>query len=210
MSIVINASVVNLAETIKVRRAAKSYSQADLAKKAGVSQQLINALEHGTVGTTKFIPELAAALGCKVEELEPRFGSSMWPKAFSSGNKGSANELPIYSAQELPAFPRCAGLSSEPVDFMNRPSHLKNVRDCYAVFVAEDLMFPEFERGDIAIINPLPPPIAGTTCNFSRDNDGMRISKIRRLESFTPQEWRIMAWNGRPGQVTNTSLNREQ
>lgn len=54
-------------------RNAKEWSQPDLAKAAGCSQQLIAALERGTTRTTKFLPKIAAAL-----EVEPGALDSDW------------------------------------------------------------------------------------------------------------------------------------
>ena len=54
-------------------RSAKEWSQPDLAKAAGCSQQLIAALERGTTRTTKFLPKIAAAL-----EVEPGVLDSDW------------------------------------------------------------------------------------------------------------------------------------
>jgi len=56
--------------TIKVERAIKNFTQADLAEKIGVSRQTVNAIE-----TNKYIPstilalKMAKVFGKKVEEI---------------------------------------------------------------------------------------------------------------------------------------------
>ncbi|MFN0191047.1 MAG: helix-turn-helix domain-containing protein [Aestuariivirga sp.] len=200
---------MGLAENIKVRRSAKSYSQAELAESAGVSQQLINALENGKVGSTKFMPEIAAALGCTVRELDPRFGNADRPKQNPSYVVKSASELPILAAKEMPPVSMSVEISVEPVDFMDRPPLLENVRDGYALFVADDLMSPELERGDMVLVNPHFPPIPNTTCILLQESGGARIGKVRRLLGFTADEWHVKMWNGPVDSVPENSLNRQ-
>jgi putative transcriptional regulator len=55
---------------IKVERARKNITQADLADALKVSRQTINALENGKfVPSTSLALKMAAHFGCKVEEL---------------------------------------------------------------------------------------------------------------------------------------------
>jgi transcriptional regulator with XRE-family HTH domain len=199
---------MGLAENIKVRRSAKSYSQAELAESAGVSQQLINALENGKVGSTKFMPEIAAALGCTARELDPRFGIQERPRQGLSRAAILAGELPILSSKELGPETMSVLLSGEPVDFMDRPPLLQNVRDAYALFVADDLMSPELERGDTILVNPHYPPVAGTTCVLIQESNGSRTGKIRRIIGFSADEWHVKVWNGPAGLAPETILSR--
>jgi putative transcriptional regulator len=56
--------------TLKVQRAIKNLTQADLAEKAGVTRQTINSIELGKyVPTTVLSLKLAKVLGKPVEEL---------------------------------------------------------------------------------------------------------------------------------------------
>jgi transcriptional regulator with XRE-family HTH domain len=195
---------MGLAENIKVRRLAKGLSQAELAQSAGVSQQLINALENGKVGSTKFMPEIAATLGCTVRELDPRFAvqESM---SQSPPNAAVAGELPILASRELEPESMSVLISDEPVDFMDRPPLLQNVRHAYAMFVADDLMSPELERGDIILVNPHYPPVAGTTCVLLREDGGARIGKIRRIVGLSAEEWHVRIWN-EPAELPKESV----
>ena len=55
---------------IKVARAEFDMTQADLAKRAGVSRQTINAMELGKyVPSTVLALKIAQCLNCKVEDL---------------------------------------------------------------------------------------------------------------------------------------------
>lgn len=66
---------MGIAENLKRLRVAAELSQAGLAKKAGVAQQLVSQIESGKNTTTKYLPKIARALGVGVEELDPQFGT---------------------------------------------------------------------------------------------------------------------------------------
>ncbi|WP_186098254.1 helix-turn-helix transcriptional regulator [Burkholderia gladioli] len=59
----------NLSNNLIRARAAKGWSQEELAKKAGVSQGTIGHLESGRNTSSRKLPEIARALGLTVEEL---------------------------------------------------------------------------------------------------------------------------------------------
>jgi putative transcriptional regulator len=59
-----------LRTTMKVQRAARDLTQADLAERAGITRKSINAIEMGNmVPSTILALKLAHALGVTVEEL---------------------------------------------------------------------------------------------------------------------------------------------
>ncbi len=72
---------MGLAQNLRREREAKGWSQAKLAKQAGVSQQLISQIERGIPGSTKALPQLAFALQISVFVLEPDFGAIGEPDA---------------------------------------------------------------------------------------------------------------------------------
>lgn len=64
---------MGIAENLKRLRLEAGLSQPELAKRAGVSQQLISQIERGTNRTTKELPRLARALGKPVQEIDPTY-----------------------------------------------------------------------------------------------------------------------------------------
>lgn len=64
---------MGIPENLKRLRAARNLSQPDLAKLAGVSQQLISQLENGKNAATTKLPKIAVALGVPVSEIDPSY-----------------------------------------------------------------------------------------------------------------------------------------
>lgn len=64
---------MGIPENLKKLRAARSLSQPDLAKLAGVSQQLISQLENGKNAATTKLPKIAQALGVPVSEIDESY-----------------------------------------------------------------------------------------------------------------------------------------
>lgn len=64
---------MTIARNLPRLRKEKGMSQVELAKKAGVSQQLVSRLESGVDLTSKKLPELARALEVSVDELDRNY-----------------------------------------------------------------------------------------------------------------------------------------
>lgn len=64
---------MSLAENLKRIREKKPMSQSALAKAAGVSQQSISQLERGIDLTSKKLPAIAVALGCRLSDLDDAY-----------------------------------------------------------------------------------------------------------------------------------------
>lgn len=75
---------MGIPENLKRLRAREGLSQAALAKKAGVAQQLISQLERGENLTTKKLIDISRALNASLIELDPSLAD-----AISAGTAGS-------------------------------------------------------------------------------------------------------------------------
>ena len=69
-----------LSQKVRDLRQAKGWSQEQLAKKAGVSQQLITKIETGKVTESRKLPGIAAALDLTVEQLLSQMATGSLPK----------------------------------------------------------------------------------------------------------------------------------
>lgn len=90
---------MGIAENLKSFREKADLSQSGLARKARVSQQLISQIERGENTTTKYLPQIARALGVSIFELDPAFQVS----ALDSASE-KATELMVI-AQRLAPYP---------------------------------------------------------------------------------------------------------
>jgi transcriptional regulator with XRE-family HTH domain len=86
---------MTIAENLRRLRQEARLSQTALAKKAGVTQQLISQLEGGENDTTRALPNLAEALGVTVDKIDPNYV----PGA-PSRNAALAEIHAIYAALE--------------------------------------------------------------------------------------------------------------
>lgn len=80
--------VMSIADNLKSLRSAKGWSQARLAKEAGVSQQLVSQLERGLYNSTKALPDLARALACSVHDIDEHYAPDQdeaWVIDFMAG-----------------------------------------------------------------------------------------------------------------------------
>jgi transcriptional regulator with XRE-family HTH domain len=205
---------MDLAYNLKSRRTQLDLSQKELASRAGVSQQLIHALEAGTTRSTKFINEIASALGCSVSQLDQKYGTSEPPRYGMAEDYGDRvgsgprlGDLPIFAAAETDRGD--VVVPDTPIDFIPRPFPLLNVRGGYGVIVAASFMYPEFEPGDYVLVNPHSPPVANSSCVFYQDSKQGSIVRIRRLTKFTPDEWHVSAWNPRSKDEETVILPRD-
>lgn len=197
-----------LAETIKIRRIALRMSQSDLAKKAGVSQQLVTALENSKISSTKFIPEIALALNCGVRDLDPRFGVLDTAELGPLRRYEALADLPILGCDIHVSNEMSIVLHEEPVDFVDRPAPLRHVRNAYALIVPDQNMSPELQSGDIVFVNPHLPPKAGASCIFYLENSTQRLAKIRHLIGFSPSHWQVGVWQRIPDAREEPALDR--
>ena len=69
-------------------------------------------------------------------------------------------------------------------------------------------MIPEFEPGDLAIVNPHLPPIAGVTCIFYEEKGGEARATIKRLRRQTQDAWLVRQWNPPDGKKEDFALRR--
>lgn len=87
-------------------------------------------------------------------------------------------------------------VSTDPIELVPRPWYMKEVRDGYAVLVVGDSMFPTFEPGDMAIVNPRLPPMRGKdVILIGGEQDGEFRASIKRLEGWTATQWNLRQFN---------------
>jgi transcriptional regulator with XRE-family HTH domain len=182
-----------LAENLKVRRLAFGLAQGELARKAGVSQQLITALETGKVVSTRHIREIATVLDCDAADLDTALSHINGDARENTAP--CPHDLPIFAAANQIAEMRNHTLSMEAVDYQSRPGSLLRVSGAYGLLIPDDAMAPEFCIGDCAFINPHLPAIDGTTCLFRSSLTAGADMILARLTKLGEREWQIKQWS---------------
>ncbi|BEV44392.1 XRE family transcriptional regulator [Afipia carboxidovorans] len=194
---------------IATREKAK-LSQKELANLAGCSQQLVGAIERGATLTTKFLPRLAAALKVDPAILDPEWGTVLPSKApelpvlprVSDGY--GVRDFPIYSAAE--GGPGEIIRSAEAIDWWPRPIEVQNAKGAYGMYIVGTSMIPEFEPGQVAVVNPNLPLIGSKPCIFYTELFGEARATLKRLRRFANDTWYVRQHNPPEGQKHDFTL----
>lgn len=136
---------MNLANRAKKRRTELNLTQAEVAKRAGISQQSIEAIENGKTLKPRNLLALAAALECDPKWL------LLGGDVVTDYNYG-VRKVPILSYVQAGAF-----ADAEPIidhdDFEYVLTTAELSARSFALRIRGDSMEPEFKEGDIVIID---------------------------------------------------------
>lgn len=177
---------------IRAAREAKGLSQAALARAVGIKQQSLDSIEKGKTARSRHLPFLAIELGLLPEDIGlPKQQTDGWLPPEQVLAQG--RDFPIYASAE--GGPGEIIRSTDPVDWYPRPSPVAHVREAYGLYVVGDSMSPEFEAGDIALVNPALPPLAGKPCIFYTELHGEARATIKRFLRASPTLWHVYQHN---------------
>ena len=189
----------DIAAVVKRARASKGWSQPELARRVGTTQQTIDKIEAGIVKHSRFLPAIAIELGVSLDRVLRlnHKGGVVVPNPGHTLVSGD-RDLPVYAATQVGVGVQV--LSSDPVEYVLRPEPLARGRDGYGVIVADDSMAPEARSGDVALVDPHVPPRMGDTCLFrSTKEGGAEHSCIKHLRKVTDRDWHVTEWSGEDG-----------
>ena len=196
-------------EIVRARRKELGLTQAKLAEAVGTNQQTIDKIEKDAIRHSRFFARIAATLGLALEEIDPT--------SYPPSPHGVVPGTILTGARDLPVHASAEGgkgqiiVSTEAVDHVLRPAPLANVRGGYGLIVVGESMCPEFEPGDIALINPHLPPVGNVTCVFySEAADGEVRATVKRLIRATADAWHVRQWNPPAGEKPEFKLARTE
>ena len=193
-------------EIIREAREKRGWSQKDLADRAGVSQVAIVKIESGATVHSKFLPKIAQILGLDLADLDHTLRGGALPGA------PFVNEVrpdfPVYASAE--GGPGEIIRSSEPIDFIPRPSHLVHVKDAYGLLVTGNSMAPEYKNGEMAIVEPRLPVVADEVHIFYAEKDGEARATIKHLRRATTERWLVRQHNPPDGLAADFALSRKE
>ncbi len=178
-----------IGEAVRRRRAQLGWSQEHLAQASGSSQSTIDRIEKGKF---KRMPSDLPAIANALELDLP--GIALSRLGGGEAARATRHELPVFAAVE--GGPGEMVVSTDPIEWVQRPWYMHEVRDGYAVLVVGESMIPVFEPGDFAIVNPRLPPIRGKDMIFvGNEAAGEFTASIKRLVSWTEKDWRVQQFN---------------
>lgn len=191
-------------------RKAKGLSQAGLARLIGVSQATIAKIESKKARGSEHLAKIVDALGLSISDFPD---SAFEVKRGGRPNKDEDQPLPGFARDpaywahaagligDVPLFAAAEGgegklyVDRDPIGTVARPPLLQGVKDGYAMFLSGESMSPEFEPGDILLINPRLPAIPGSPCVFySIHEDEVRV-RAKRLIGSSTDSWRVIQHN---------------
>src|SRR5438552_9579186 len=186
-------------EIIREAREKRGWSQKDLADRAGVSQVAIVKIESGATVHSKFLPKIAQILGLDLADLDHTLRGGALPGApFVSEVRP---DFPVYASAE--GGPGEIIRSSEPIDFIPRPSHLVHVKDAYGLLVTGNSMAPEYKNGEMAIVEPSLPVMPDEVHIFYAEKDGEARATIQHLRRVTADRWLVRQHNPPEGMAAD-------
>lgn len=220
----INPDPETLADRVRRLRKGAGLSQSSLARQVGVRPQSIQALEAGKVSNPKYIVKLAIALGVTANYME-------------SGKEDSESKLLSVSAEAIRSTPHLvnAEMASRAQIQMIRipvygqvvggkwgefsldgikmfdvmaPPTISKIKDAYAVVISGDTMYPRYNDGEIAFVDPSRTPRKGDYVVAQiRDGDGeVPLAFVKKFVSRTSEELVLEQLN--PPEILNFSGSR--
>ena len=186
---------MTFANNLKPLREAQGLSQPQLAKLAGVSQSLIAQLQSGAVTSTKHIFKIAKIVKAPVSAFdESAADQDIGTKLQKAPIVSNRADTPIYTSAE--GGRGALIVTWEPVEWIVRPAPLLHAKGGYGVLVSGDSMFPAYEPGDTALVNPLiKPALMRDAIFFKGDDDNISEALIKRLIRASSTEWHVRQWN---------------
>jgi phage repressor protein C with HTH and peptisase S24 domain len=101
---------------------------------------------------------IAAALGVPPGQLDPEW-ANVAPREDSKPGGVPGSTSPT-NQRDLPIHPSAEGgagfitVTNDAVDWLPRPPPVAHVHRAYGLYITGESMVPEFEPGDIALVNP--------------------------------------------------------
>lgn len=193
-------------EVIKERRIARGFSQEALAAAVGTTQSTIDRIEKGQwKRMPSALPKIAQLLNLRLKEIDP---SLIDPPASHTRPILPGLDFPIYASAE--GGPGEIIRSIDPVDWVPRPAPLAQVRDAYGLLVTGDSMWPEYQAGETALVDPHLPLIGDAVYIFYTELHGEARATIKKLRKYTPELWHVTQWNPPAGGKADFTLSRRE
>jgi transcriptional regulator with XRE-family HTH domain len=189
----------SIGENLRKLREAAGLSQDDLATAAKTTQSTIDRIEREEVANSRFLPRIAGVLRVALHELDESYagvGDAPARAPLAPVTQiGAERDFPVYTAAE--GGPGEIIRSVDPVDWWPRPIEVLKVKGAYGMYIVGESMAPEFEPGQVAVINPNLPFVAGKPYIFYAEKAGEPRATVKRLRRATGDTWHVTQHNPR-------------
>ncbi|KFL24951.1 hypothetical protein JP74_22000 [Devosia sp. 17-2-E-8] len=188
--------MATLGERIRQARIAQGMSQAELGRRAGITQQALAGLESGRTSRSRHTPELAQALGMRLQDLT---GEEQQEIDFGAHGAQAAPAQAIDLSnlpRDIPVLGQAIGGSTgdftfngQVIDYLRRPPGIATMKDVFGLYVTGTSMYPKFEEGEPIYVSASRPPAIGdyvvVELHEAGDGEG-NAGFIKRLLKRTP------------------------
>lgn len=117
-------------------------------------------------------------------------------------------DFPVYASAE--GGPGEIIRSTDPVDWVPRPAPVASVRGAYGLLITGESMFPEYQAGETAIVDPNLPVVGAAVYVFYAERDGEARATIKHLRRAAGDSWHVKQWNPPDGAKADFTLSRKE
>ncbi|WP_339053346.1 LexA family protein [Arsenophonus endosymbiont of Crataerina pallida] len=167
---------MTIASRMKQRRKALGLTQLELANSIGISQQSIESIENGRTHKPRNILELAKALQCNPEWLLN--GKNIIPLAEITSNSKS---IPLLNYMQAACYKEKDLTTDETNNYEYTLVNDSVSDNSFALHIEGDSMKPEFEEGDLVVIDTAIKPTPGEFVFAKNSNNAGTFKKFRPL-----------------------------
>lgn len=146
-------------------------------------------------------PAVPPELGHAMREDPPAFAPA--PPIMLPGK-----DFPVYASAE--GGPGEIIRSTDPVDWVPRPAPVASVRGAYGLLITGESMFPEYQAGETAIVDPNLPVVGAAVYVFYSERDGEARATIKHLRRAAGDAWHVRQWNPPEGAKADFTLGRKE
>lgn len=178
---------MSLAARFKARRLELGMTQVEVAEIAGVSQQSVESIESGRTRKPRNLLDLAKALKCSPDWLLN--GKNIMPLSEISTRK-----IPVLSYVQ-------AGKLTESKELYDMEGNFEYVladadisEACFGLRIDGDSMMPDFQPGDIVIVDPDISPMPGEFVVAKNNGHEATFKKYRPL-GISTNEFELVPLN---------------
>lgn len=184
----------------------KKLAQEAFAEEIGIGQSTMSRIILGQFKRMPSeLPRICAKLGLPLPDLDGKAsGAAPRIPRQTIGDR----DFPVYASAE--GGPGEIIRSTDPIDFIPRPSPVAHVKEAYGMVVTGTSMWPECRPGETLLVNPLLPVLGDEVHIFYSEIEGEARASVKHLRRATPTEWLVTQHSPPKGKTKDFALSRRE